>query len=207
MLYLCTVSYINSFIKVKINTPFVSNNPVIFPLPKSWFAWPLFLWIPYETILYSDIALFIHSYLFLLYLEGRETDTDMPAVGSLPQCTWQPGLGPWAPEGKGKETKYLAHHLLPPTVCISRKMKWKQSWDSNADTRLQDVGIPSGNFNTAPDATPGRFGTFSVWARVDLAEGVDGLPESTSSTHDISSPKLAKPPEGFDFSWGIWYYM
>lgn len=55
--------------------------------------------------------------------------------------------GPRIPLQIQQRSRYLSHHVLPPKVCISRKLDQKQNVDLNPGTLIRSTDIPSGHFH------------------------------------------------------------
>lgn len=81
-----------------------------------------------------------------------------------PQMSATPGPGPGQDQEPGTQShflcgwqrpKYLNHHILPPRVhSSSRRLDWKQSFDSNSVNLIGDAGILSSNLIPVPNTCP-----------------------------------------------------
>lgn len=93
-----------------------------------------------------------------------ETETDLPPASSLPKC-------PTARSGPGVQnlilsplwaagTQQLCHHLLPPRICISRKLELKV--ELGLKPRHPNSGCKCPSVLTSVPNTPASQETFNL---------------------------------------------
>lgn len=69
----------------------------------------------------------------------------------------------WSFQVRGKDPRTWAIVCCFPMVCISRKLNWKQSQESNPSTSAWDTGVPSGIFTAVPNTGPRK--SYHFWWR------------------------------------------